>query len=100
MKREIKGLGSIKTLRKLKRKSISGAEGTDHAELYLLKNNLTMAKREISGVERRKKALEERISGMEQRITELEGKTPKKRGKKRNVPPQAKSPIQVLKVGY
>ncbi len=100
MKREVKGLEAIKTLRKLKRKSISGAEGTNHAELYLLKNNLTMAKREMSGIERRKEALEERISGMEQRIAELEGKTPKRRGKRRNVPPRAKSPMQVLKVGY
>ena len=100
MRKEVQGLSSVKTLRTIKHRSIPRAEGIDDAELYLLKNNLIMAKKEEAGIERRKEILGKRISGIEERISELEGRTKKKRVKKRKTSPATKSSLRIIKVDY
>jgi len=100
MRKEILGLTSIKTLRKIKHRSIPKAEGTDDAELYLLRNNLILANRERASVEKRKESVEVRIKEIEMRIAELESGLKRKRPKKRIAPQPLKSGMQVMKVDY
>ncbi len=101
MKREVQGLTSIKTLRTIKHRSIPSTEGADGAELYLLKNNLIMARREEAGLDKRKKLLEKRISDIEERIIELEGKAPKKKRRKRRAAAEpVKSSMRVVRIDY
>lgn len=100
MSREIRGLTSIRTLRKVKHRSIPRSEGTDDAELYLLKNNLILAKREKGAIEKRKETVDTKIIEIEGRIAELESRAKKKRPKKRPAQPAMKSSMRVMKVDY
>ena len=100
MSREIRGLTSIRTLRKVKHRSIPRSEGTDDAEIYLLKNNLILAKKEKGAIDERKKTIEKKISEIEERVAELESNAKKRRPKNRSVPPAIKSSMRVMKVDY
>ncbi len=100
MSKEIRGLSSIKTFRKVKHRSMSKWEGTDDAELYLLKNNLILAKKENVAVDKRRGVIGRRIKEIEERIRELEVKAKKRPRKKRAAPTVKKSSMQVVRIDY
>ena len=72
MAKVIRSLASIKTLMGMKHRSMPRAERSADGELYLLKNNLTLSRRELASVDQRKAVVERRIKDIELRIEELE----------------------------
>lgn len=100
MGKEIRGLSSIKTLRKMNYRSIPKAEGAVESELYTLKNNLMLAKKEKEAIKMRKQAVERRINEVEERIEELESGVKKERPRHRPAPTPKQGSMRVLKVDY
>jgi len=104
MNREIRSLGSIKTLMSMKHRSLPKAERSNDAELYLLKNNLALAQRELISVSRRKEAVEQKIREVEQRIAELEAEEGITRSKSaadsHAIKTRPTSNVKVMKVNY
>ena len=103
MANEIRSLDSIKTLMGMKHRSMPKAERSVDGELYLLKNNLALSRRELDSVNQRKGVVEGRIRDIELRIDELEAGL----GIKRNPPAGSqdlqtspKGAIKVMKVDY
>jgi hypothetical protein len=72
MGKEIRRLGSIKTLMGMKHRSLPKAERANDAELYLLKNNLAVSTKELSSITERKKVVEKRVEDIKERIAKLE----------------------------
>jgi len=104
MEREIRSLGSIKTLMSMKHRSLPKAERANDAELYLLKNNLALSKKELTSISNRKGIVEKRIGDIKERIAKLEREEGVTRTKdfadlpsKKTVP---KSAIKVMRVDY
>jgi hypothetical protein len=104
MKREIRSLDSIKTLMGMKHRSLPKAERSNDAEIYLLKNNLSLSQKELSSVSRRKKVIEERIRDLELRIAELELEADVKRSENaadlHRINTRPAGGIKVMKVNY
>jgi len=104
MKREIRSLGSIKTLMSMKHRSLPKAERSNDAELYLLKNNLALAQRELISVSRRKEVVEKKLEEIEQRIAELEAEEGIIRSKtaagSHSIKTRPTGKIKVMKVNY
>ena len=104
MKREIRSLGSIKTLMTMKHRSLPKAERSNDAELYLLKNNLALAQRELGSVSLRKETVENRIREIEQRVAELESEEglirSKSVGDSHSIKTRPTRGIKVMKVNY
>ena len=72
MAKEIRSLSHIKTLMGMKHRSLPKADRANDAEIYLLKNNLSLSKKELVSVSQRKKVIKTRIQNIENRIAELE----------------------------
>ena len=72
MGKEIRSLGHIKTLMGMKHRSLPKADRANDAEIYLLRNNLSLSLKELTSVAHRKKVVEERISDIQNRIETLE----------------------------
>ena len=72
MGKDIRSLGHIKTLMGMKHRSLPKADRANDAEIYLLKNNLSLSKKELASVTQRKQVIETRIENIENRIAELE----------------------------
>jgi len=72
MGKEIRSLGHIKTLMGMKHRSLPKADRANDAEIYLLKNNLSLSKKELASVAQRKQVIKTRIEDIENRIAELE----------------------------
>jgi hypothetical protein len=104
MKRDIRSIGSIKTLMSMKHRSLPKAERSNDAELYLLKNNLALAQRELSSVSKRKEIVDNRIREIEERITELESEAGISRSKNvadsHSIKTMPRGAIKVMKVNY
>jgi hypothetical protein len=102
MKREIRSLDSIKTLMGMKHRSLPKAERSNDAEIYLLKNNLSLSQKELSSVSRRKEVIEERIRGLELRIAELEAgvKRSENAADLHRINTRPAGGIKVMKVNY
>ncbi|OIP28824.1 MAG: hypothetical protein COW04_08165 [Deltaproteobacteria bacterium CG12_big_fil_rev_8_21_14_0_65_43_10] len=104
MKKEIRSLGSIKTLMNMKHRSLPKAERSNDAELYLLKNNLALAQRELSSVSKRKEIVENKIREIEERIAELESEAGITRSKSaadsHSIKTMPRGAIKVMKVNY
>jgi len=104
MKREIRSLGSIKTLMSMKHRSLPKAERSNDAELYLLKNNLALSTKELTSVSNRKEVVEKRIREIEQRIAELELEEGITRSKSaadsHSIKTRPTGGIKVMKVNY
>lgn len=104
MGKEIRGLGSIKTLMGIKHRSLPKAERANDAELYLLKNNLALSTKELSSITVRKEVVEKRVEDIKERIVKLEMEEGITRTKgfadlpsKRTGP---KSAIKVMRIDY
>ena len=104
MKRDIGSIGSIKTLMSMKHRSLPKAERSNDAELYLLKNNLALAQRELSSVSKRKEIVENRIREIDERIAELESEAGITRSKStadsHSINTMPRGAIKVMKVNY
>jgi len=104
MKREIRSLGSIKTLMSMKHRSLPKAERSNDAELYLLKNNLALSQRELISVNNRKEVVGNRIAEIKQRIVELESEEGITRSKSaadsHSIKTRPTGKIKVMKVNY
>lgn len=104
MKREIRSLGSIKTLMSMKHRSLPKAERSNDAELYLLKNNLALAQRELTSVNNRKEVVGNRVAEIKQRIVELESEEGITRSKSaadsHSIKTRPTGKIKVMKVNY
>jgi len=104
MGKEIRSLGHIKTLMGMKHRSLPKADRANDAEIYLLKNNLSLSKKELVSVSQRKKVIETRIDDIESRISELEMQELEKKaqmadgGDVRKIKP--KGNIDVMKMDY
>ena len=72
MGKEIRSLGHIKTLMGMKHRSLPKADRANDAEIYLLRNNLSLSLKELGSVTQRKHVIEERISDIQSRIEMLE----------------------------
>ena len=79
MAKEIRTLGHIKTLMGMKHRSLPKADRANDAEIYLLRNNLSLSLKELGSVNQRKKTIETRIQDIETRIAELEAQDKEKR---------------------
>jgi len=79
MAKEIRTLGHIKTLMGMKHRSLPKADRANDAEIYLLRNNLSLSLKELGSVNQRKKTIETRIQDIEARIAELEAQDKEKR---------------------
>ncbi len=102
MGKDIRSLGHIKTLMGMKHRSLPKADRANDAEIYLLKNNLSLSKKELVSVSQRKEVIETRIEDIENRIAELEAQELEKKaqmpgdgGRKR-----PKSNVTVMKIDY
>lgn len=104
MKREIQSIRSIKTLMSMKHRSLPKAERSNDAELYLLKNNLALAQRELSSVSKRKEIVENKIRELEERIVEMESGAGITRSKStadsHSIKTMPRGAIKVMKVNY
>jgi len=100
MGNEVRGLSAIKTLRKMNYRSIPKAEGAVESELYILKNNLMLSKKEKAAVKMRKQVVEKRISEIEKRIEELESGVKRERPKDRPAPTTKQGSMRVMKFDY
>lgn len=104
MKRDIRSVGSLKTLMSMKHRSLPKAERSNDAELYLLKNNLALAERELSSVNHRKGVVENRIREIEERIALMESGTGITRSKSaadsHSTKTMPRGSIKVMKVNY
>jgi len=104
MKKEIRSLGSIKTLMGMRHRSLPKAERANDAELYLLKNNLALSTKELSSITERKEVVEKRIEDIQARIVQLEMEEGVTRTKGFADPPSKKtgpkSAIKVMRVDY
>jgi len=104
MGNDIRSLGHIKTLMGMKHRSLPKADRANDAEIYLLKNNLSLSKKELASVTQRKQVIETRIEDIENRIAELEEQELEKKanmaevGDTRKIKP--KSNIKVMKMDY
>ena len=104
MGKEIRSLGHIKTLMGMKHRSLPKAERANDAEIYLLKNNLSLSKKELASVSQRKEVVEKRIEDIENRIAELEEQELEKKakmaegGNAKRIRP--KSNMKVMKMDY
>jgi len=101
MGKEIRSLGHIKTLMGMKHRSLPKAERANDAEIYLLRNNLSLSLKELTSVTRRKKVVEERISDIQERIEALEKErveNARDEGPK-NIIPRSKN-MKVMKIDY
>ena len=81
MGKEIRSLGHIKTLMGMKHRSLPKADRANDAEIYLLKNNLSLSRKELVSVSQRKKVIETRIEDIENRIAELDAQELEKKAK-------------------
>ena len=104
MANDIRSLSSIKTLMGMKHRSMPKAERSVDGELYLLKNNLALAHRELKSVSERKMVVEGRIKDIEDRIDELSAGIKTKTGTNapgsggiKTSPPGT---VKVMKVNY
>jgi len=103
MAKEIRTLGHIKTLMGMKHRSLPKADRANDAEIYLLRNNLSLSLKELVSVNHRKETIETRIQDIEVRIAELEAEEKEKRaqmgdnGEKRIKP---KGNMKVMKIDY
>ena len=79
MGKDIRSLGHIKTLMGMKHRSLPKAERANDAEIYLLKNNLSLSKKELASISQRKKVVETRLEDIQNRIAELEEQELKKK---------------------
>lgn len=104
MEREIRSINCIKTLMGMKYRSLPKAQRSNEGELYLLKNNLDLAQRELGSVLKRKMVVEGKIEDITQRIEELERglkvKTSKDTAGHRSIKASPKNAIKVMKVDY
>jgi len=104
MGKRVRALGHVKTLMGMKHRSLPKAERANDAEIYLLKNNLTLSKRELESVNQRKKVVEGKIGEIENRIAKLEAQELEKKadraqgGNVRKIRP--KSNMRVMKMDY
>ncbi|MCJ7808651.1 MAG: hypothetical protein MUP26_00170, partial [Desulfobulbaceae bacterium] len=81
MGKDIRSLGHIKTLMGMKHRSLPKADRANDAEIYLLKNNLSLSKKELASVSQRKQVIETRIEDIENRIRELDEQELEKKAK-------------------
>ena len=81
MGKEIRSLSHIKTLMGMKHRSLPKADRANDAEIYLLKNNLSLSRKELISVSQRKKVIETRIEDIENRIAELDAQELEKKAK-------------------
>ena len=79
MAKEIRTLGHIKTLMGMKHRSLPKAERANDAEIYLLRNNLSLSLKELASINQRRSTVEERIQDIQARIVELETEEKEKR---------------------
>lgn len=103
MANEIRSLASIKTLMGMKHRSMPKAERSVDGELYLLKNNLALSRRELDSVSQRKAVVEGRIKDIEMRIDELEtgmGINRRPQVNAQDIRTSPKGAIKVMKVDY
>jgi predicted nucleic acid-binding Zn-ribbon protein len=104
MAKEIRTLGHIKTLMGTKHRSLPKAERANDAEIYLLRNNLSVSLKELVSINQRKKAVETRIQDIETRIADLEAEDKEKRAQTpdNNAPKRIKSVgnMKVMKIDY
>ncbi len=99
MGKEIRGLKSISTLRKLRTQSSSAA--SKQLELYLLDNNMALLEKELSSMEKRKKKIEDKLNILKENKAALEGISPgKKRKKRASASPAKRGSIKVMKINY
>jgi peptidoglycan hydrolase CwlO-like protein len=81
MGKRVRSLGHVKTLMGMKHRSLPKAERANDAEIYLLKNNLSLSKKELGSISQRKKVIENRIEDIQNRIAELEAQELEKKAK-------------------
>ncbi len=99
MGKRVRSLTHVKTLMGMKHRSLPKAERANEAEIYLLKNNLSLSKKELGSISQRKNEIETRIADIENRIAELEKKAQMADGQAapKKLP---KSGIKVMKMDY
>jgi len=104
MAKEIRTLGHIKTLMGMKHRSLPKADRANDAEIYLLRNNLSLSLKELVSINQRRGTVETRIHDIEARIAELEAEEKEKRaqtadnnGPKRIRP---RGNMKVMKIDY
>jgi len=104
MAKEIRTLGHIKTLMGMKHRSLPKAERANDAEIYLLRNNLSLSLKELVSINQRKGTVETRIQDIKARIAELEAEEKEKRAQTpdNNAPKRIKSMgnMKVMKIDY
>jgi len=106
MDRQIKGLRSISTLRKLQQGAIPGNNrGSDQLQLYILENNRALLEKELESVLQRKAKIEERMKMIDENMATIKGGLSGRKRRKKGRPsvPKAQSPqksIQVMKIDY
>lgn len=104
MGKRVRSLGHVKTLMGMKHRSLPKAERANDAEIYLLKNNLSLSKKELASITQRKKVIEVRIGDIENRIALLEAQELEKKAKMaeggdaRKIRPN--SNMKVMKMDY
>ncbi len=100
MGKEIRSLGHIKTLMGMKHRSLPKAERANDAEIYLLRNNLSLSLKELVSVSHRKQVIEERIADIENRIEDLESERVQYKPKEPKRERPVKGAMKVMRVDY
>lgn len=100
MAKEIRSLGHIKTLMGMKHRSLPKAERANDAEIYLLRNNLSLSRKELKSVTQRKQVIEERIADIENRIASLEAERSQYADEPSQKTITPKSNVKVMKIDY
>lgn len=107
MERQIKGLTSINTMRKLQQGAIPGdSRGSSQLQLYILENNRALLEKELESMIKRKTRIEEKLKTIDESMASISGVMPKAKAARRSRrPPVRKAesrqkPIQVMKIEY
>ena len=100
MGKEIRSLGYIKTLMGMKHRSLPKGDRANDAEIYLLRNNLSLSLKELGGVTHRKQVVEERIADIQERIEDLESERVQYKQKDTKIGRPVKGNMKVMKIEY
>jgi hypothetical protein len=100
MGKDIRSLGHIKTLMGMKHRSLPKADRANDAEIYLLRNNLSLSLKELGSVSQRKQVIEERIGDIEERIEDLESERVQYKQNDTTRGRPAKGNMKVMKIDY
>ena len=104
MIKDIRTVYSIKTHLGMKYRSLPEAQRSSEGELYLLKNNLDLAHREMKSVLGRKEIVERKIEDIVKRINDLEAGLTRKKSSDisdfHSIRSSPKGALKVMKIDY